>query len=136
YVGASRVMAEVAALIGAVLIGNSIFFLDQTSLFPYVNALPCCIGTALIILSRGSAVSKLFLENKPVVAIGLLSYSLYLVHWPIYVFTRYALTEVSSIPIIVAMSIASLLFAVVSYFCVEKPFRYAASPWHSGLVYK
>ncbi|MDO8344629.1 MAG: acyltransferase family protein [Cellvibrio sp.] len=136
YVNANRLMVEVAALLGIALITYSFFALDQTSLFPYFNALPCCIGTALIILSRGSIVSKVMLENKPVVAIGLLSYSLYLVHWPIYVFTRYVLIDVSSMSIVMAMFVASMVFATISYFCIEKPFRYAATPWRKAWVYK
>lgn len=135
-VAAHRVLVEAAAVLGTALIAYSFFTLDQTSVFPYLNALPCCIGTALIILSRGSIASKLALENKPVVALGLLSYSLYLVHWPVYVFTRYVLIDVSSNAIIAAMFIASLLLASISFFYIERPFRYATSPWHKKWVYK
>lgn len=133
---ANRPVLEFTATLGFTLIAYSFFTLDQSSLFPYVNALPCCLGTALIILSRGSVISRLCFENRMAVAVGLLSYSLYLVHWPIYVFTRYIFIDVSSLTIVVAMFIGSLLLAVISYFYIERPFRYGVSSWHTAWVYK
>lgn len=133
---ANRPTLEFTALLGLALIAYSFFTLDQSSLFPYLNALPCCAGTALVILSRGSVISKLCLENKLAVAIGLLSYSLYLVHWPIYVFARYIFIDVSSVAMISAMFIGSLLLAVISYLYIERPFRYGVSPWHKAWVYR
>jgi peptidoglycan/LPS O-acetylase OafA/YrhL len=133
---ANRSTLEFTALLGLALIAYSFFTLDQSSLFPYLNALPCCAGTALVILSRGSVISKLCLENKLAVAIGLLSYSLYLVHWPIYVFARYIFIDVSSVAMILAMFIGSLLLAVISYFYIERPFRYGVTSWHKNWVYK
>jgi peptidoglycan/LPS O-acetylase OafA/YrhL len=132
----NRPVLEFTALLGLTLIAYSFFTLDQSSLFPYVNALPCCLGTALVILSRGSVLSKLCLENKLAVAIGLLSYSLYLVHWPIYVFARYVFIDVSSVAMVVAMFVGSLLLAVISYLYIERPFRYGVSSWHKAWVYK
>lgn len=131
-----RAILELTALLGFALIGYSFVALDQASLFPYVNALPCCLGAALIILSRGSVLTKLFLENKLAVAIGLLSYSLYLMHWPIYVFARYVFIDVSSVVMIAAMFFASLLLAIISFFYIERPFRYGVTPWYKAWVYK
>ena len=133
---ANRPALEFSALLGLTLIAYSFISLDQSSLFPYFNALPCCLGTALVILSRGSLVSKLCLENRLTVAVGLLSYSLYLVHWPIYVFARYIFIDVSSVVMISAMFIGSLLLAIISYFYIERPFRHGATSWHKSWVYK
>lgn len=133
---ANRPTLEFTALLGMALIAYSFFTLDQSSLFPYLNALPCCAGTALVILSRGSVISKLCLENKLAVAIGLLSYSLYLVHWPIYVFARYVFIDVSSAKMITVMFVGSLLLAAFSYLYIERPFRYGTSSWHKAWVYK
>lgn len=132
----SRPVLEITGALGLALIGYSFITLDQSSLFPYLNALPCCFGAALIILSRGSMISKLCLENKLAVAVGLLSYSLYLVHWPIYVFARYIFIDVSSVAMVAAMFVGSLLLAVISYVYIERPFRYGVSSWHKTGVYK
>lgn len=132
----SRQALEFTAALGLALITYSFITLDQSSVFPYVNALPCCLGTALVILSRGSVMSKLVLENKLAVGVGLLSYSLYLMHWPIYVFARYVLIDVSSVVMITVMFAGSLLLAVISYFYIERPFRYGISPWQKAWVYK
>jgi hypothetical protein len=64
------------------------------------------------------------LSNKLIVWIGLISYSLYLVHWPIIVFYKYhtgknALTGIESAILVTV----SLVVATFMYFCVEKPFR-------------
>ncbi len=79
--------------------------------FPGLSAIAPCLGTALIILSR-SWITRL-LSLGPTVYIGKMSYSIYLWHWPIWVFTRNP-----SITLI-----ASLLIGWLSYELVEKPIR-------------
>ena len=85
---------EWMAAIGLGLILLGVFALDDLDPFPGWNALIPCIGTALIIqaaIGRGADAPRVnrLLASAPLVGVGAISYSLYLVHWPIAAFTRY-----------------------------------------------
>ena len=84
-------LAELCASAGLSMIVASVLFLDEGHAFPGLLALPPCLGTALLIfagMERRPAVTRL-LSTGPAVAVGLISYSLYLWHWPILSFARY-----------------------------------------------
>ena len=86
----NRIYAELCCFLGFVLIGGSLFLLSKTSSFPGINALWPCIGTALLIWAGDSkATFSKILHNRPMQFTGLISYSLYLWHWPIIAFVNY-----------------------------------------------
>ena len=96
---------------------------------PLPPATFACIATAALIWlgTRANPVARL-LGAKPLVATGLLSYSLYLWHWPVYVFGRYFLIgEPTPVPLgaMVALTVA---LATLSWRYVERPFRGHAIP--------
>ena len=75
--------------LGLTFIAYSSLTFDDSYLFPYWFALVPCIGAALVIYSGGHALTNNVINNKLMVGIGLISYSLYLVHWPLIVFFAY-----------------------------------------------
>ena len=78
--------ANILALIGAGLIAWSFVMIDEATSFPGPNALFACIGAALLILPyREPTLVGQALSVPPMRLIGLLSYSLYLWHWPVFV---------------------------------------------------
>lgn len=82
----SRALRETAAAIGlACLIGAVVTFGPETE-FPGVAALLPCFGTAMIIWTGGTARTSVstVLSIRPLVYIGKISFSLYLVHWPVF----------------------------------------------------
>lgn len=94
--------------------------------FPGLSALPPVIGAAIAI-HVGSANEKSFITRilsiKVVVFFGLISYSLYLWHWPIIVYAKFISgLEIPNIiiPILLALSV---LAGYLSYSYIEKPFR-------------
>ena len=119
------VKAELTAALGIGLIAFAVFAYSKFTPFPGLSALPPCVGAALLIYAgthERTRVSQV-LSLRPLVWIGLISYSLYLVHWPIVVFTRYTtLREPTSLQI-AAIIIASLALAALSWRFIEQPFR-------------
>ena len=117
-----------ASAIGLLLILICGFMYGVGTRFPGVAALPPCLGAALIIAAGqtgSSAVGKL-LSLKPVVFIGLISYSLYIWHWPIIVFQRMSMIQTygaSSRNVKCGVLIVSLIVATFSWRYVEVPFR-------------
>ncbi len=118
--------AEVLALLGLGLIIFSIVTFDRTTAFPGLYALVPTLGTAAIILANTHV--KTFVGNLlsfPLfVWVGLISYSLYLWHWPLIVFGRhydgnFVLTPMETIIIL----LLSFIAAYLSYRFVETPFR-------------
>jgi peptidoglycan/LPS O-acetylase OafA/YrhL len=118
----SRRLGELAALGGLILIAAG-FVLVSNKSFPGVAALYPCVGAALVIWPRQmpTASSKWLGYLSP---IGLISYSLYLWHWPVWVLFRiYINGGQPSIPEAAALAVLSILLAVLSYRFVEQPFR-------------
>ncbi len=115
---------EFLSLIALVLILLPAFMLSRGSSFPGINAFWPCLGVALLIFigrESTSLVHKL-LSLKLLVKIGLISYSLYLWHWPIVAFVNYF--EIEKIAIVSLLIIfCSVLLSVLSWKYVEMPFR-------------
>ncbi|MCA1494986.1 acyltransferase family protein [Sinorhizobium alkalisoli] len=93
--------------------------------FPGAYAAVPCLGTALVIYSRceGGLIAG-FLSNPASVFIGRISYSLYLWHWPIIVFSRHAVGHSLTGGWILAVLVASFTVAYLSWRFVEQPARY------------
>lgn len=118
-----RVAREAVSWIGLAAILGAVLLYDETTSFPGLAALPPVLGAAALIhCAPGTLVGRL-LGWRPVVFIGLISYSLYLWHWPIIVFTEYATDAPLAGWRTVAVVVASLVLATLSWRFVERPFR-------------
>ena len=119
----ARGISDVSEAVGVGLIGWSIFNYDSSMSFPGPAALLPTIGTALIIIGggRGHIVSPI-LKFKPVIWLGLISYGLYLWHWPIFVFVRHV-DPLSSRLTMVLASLLAITLSIASYHLLEKPIR-------------
>ena len=86
-----RASREIAGFVGLSFIGAAVFLFSRDTVFPGLAALVPCLGAWLIIYSgaNGPSCVKSILSAQPLVFVGLISYSLYLWHWPILVFSRY-----------------------------------------------
>jgi peptidoglycan/LPS O-acetylase OafA/YrhL len=122
--------AAVAGL-GLVMIAASVFVISRNMPFPGLTALPPCLGTAMVIAAGAAGdnwVSRL-LAWKPVVFVGLISYSLYLWHWPIIVLYHEYLGA-NFLALYQKFLLLPLIFAVsaLSWKFIEQPFRRGPSP--------
>lgn len=116
--------SNILTFIGFLLIGYSIFVFDSSTRFPSLYALAPVIGSLLIILfcSKDHFFGKV-LSVKPFLFIGLISYSLYLWHQPIFAFIR--LRSIAEPPLYLMLmgALFSILLAYISWRFVEQPFR-------------
>jgi peptidoglycan/LPS O-acetylase OafA/YrhL len=123
----SRHWREVAAAVGLLAIVIPAFLYDVNTAFPALAAVPPVLGSALLIHagSSGSSLAGRVLQWRPVVYVGLISYSLYLWHWPLLVFAKYWIDPASLGPWLPVLLLASLLISSGSYHFIERPFRKA-----------
>ncbi len=120
----SKKASEVFGFIGLFLICYSVFAFDEDTPFPSLYTLIPTIGTGLIIIFSTSetAVGR-FLGIKAMVGIGLISYSAYLWHYPIFVFARRASLAEPGTALLLFLSALSILLGFISWRFVESPFR-------------
>lgn len=116
---------RLCAIAGLALIGISLFAINEEMAFPGWVALLPCIGTALVIVSGRDGIPSpiSYLTGRPILHIGLISYSLYLWHWPVIVFWRYFNPDSEGLaPKLLVIGISYLL-AVASFKFIEAPTR-------------
>jgi len=132
-------MRNAATIGGAVLIAYAAIVYTSDTPFPGFGAIAPCAGAALIIWAgdAGSSIVGALLSLRPVVFVGLISYSLYLWHWPVIVSQKMGLlipfgsipwhwaTQALSLRLYDALVEVALSFvlAVLSWRFVERPFR-------------
>ena len=103
------------------------FFLSEANLYPGWWALfPTLAATAIILSGSESIVNKHLLSNPAMVFVGKISYSLYLWHWPLLVFSRLLYPEGSDSILSQTWFIVllSVMMSLLSYYFVENPLRF------------
>ncbi len=118
----SRMAANLCTAAGLALIGCTLAVLNRGSSFPGINALYPCVGTALLIWAGSNGVTSPLLTNRLMVSVGLISYSLYLWHWPILAYLRYINIPIN-LPVGIVALCTSFILAWLSWKYVEQPFR-------------
>ena len=113
---------EAWAGLGLVLVLAPMFFFDRQTAFPGPGALAPVLGAALLIWTGGSTKIGKLLGWRALVRIGLISYSLYLWHWPFVVFAREMVIELT-LTLKISLLVASLLAGFSSWRWVEMPSR-------------
>jgi peptidoglycan/LPS O-acetylase OafA/YrhL len=116
---------NIIGTLGLLIIILAVLFHDNEVQFPGSYALWPVLGSMLLIISgtnSNSKVSEVF-SNKVIVYVGKISYSLYLVHWPINVFAREYFHSSYELEVRFFMFIISFAVASVIFHLVEKPLR-------------
>ncbi|WP_456654758.1 acyltransferase family protein [Bradyrhizobium sp. JR3.5] len=118
----SQRLSAVAIATGVALIAAG-FVLARASAFPGSAALYPCVGAALVIWPRRDEPKLSYWLGK-LRPIGLISYSLYLWHWPVWVLFRHYINNAEPSPFeAIALAGISTVLAVLSFRFIEKPFR-------------
>lgn len=116
--------AAATSTAGVALILFSIFWIDSTMPFPgYVSILPV-LGSFLVLLygGRGWLVHRA-LVSRPMVAIGLISYPLYLWHWPVLTYMHHLGLSTRTLPGITLFAVLTFGLSVLSNRWIETPIR-------------
>lgn len=126
----SRRLRETLAAAGLGLILVAACTFTGATPFPGLNAVLPCVGAALVIYSGIGSItlSGRFLGSPPLVGAGIISYSLYLWHWPLYALTCLWFGRDLSLPALLSVFGASVLLAYLSWRYVEVPFRSRTGP--------
>ncbi len=121
-----RSLASAASLAGIGMLGTAITY-DGLTPFPGFAALLPCVGAALIIAAGegGPSIGGRILSLRPLVWVGLISYSLYLWHWPILVFGRLIANRNLYAAERGSLIVLTFVVAWLSWRFVENPFRNA-----------
>jgi len=120
-------VSKLMPLIGLAIIAASEFIINEKMSFPGYIALLPVLGAAIIVAHDGSDVlGNRILSTKPLVFIGVISYPLYLWHWPLYSFYRSIFSDDPSTQSLVLMIIMALFLATLTYYIIERPIRFGS----------
>ncbi len=125
---AGRRTADVLGVAGIVLIAAAIVFYNAETPFPGLRALAPCLGAAFVIMAGPGTRAGRLLSLRPLVAIGDISYSLYLWHWPFAVFTRLYIQRPLGPVEALLVIFASIAAASATYVWIEKPMKRLDGP--------
>ena len=117
--------SEIPAIGGILCVCYCIFFLSSDIAHPSAWTLFPVLGTVLVILSGSkSVINQLVLTSRPAVWFGLISYPLYLWHWPILSFLHIYFGETPKEIYLLAAVVTSVALAWCTYRLIEQPIRF------------
>ncbi len=113
------------SVLGSVLIVTALMLISKQREFPGVWALLPVLGTALLLYAGPDAiVNRVLLANKALVWIGLISYPLYLWHWPLLAFVHILENQWPNGLLRLLLVFCAFGLAALTYFLVERPLRF------------
>lgn len=118
-------LQEATAFLGITLVIGAMFLLTPELRLPSEYSLPAVVGTVLILVAADNrTIVGRFLSWRPFVEIGLISYSAYLLHQPVFAFARLYLGMEPPVIVAVALLGLTLVLARLSWQLVEEPVRH------------
>ncbi|MBI1354119.1 MAG: acyltransferase family protein [Acidobacteria bacterium] len=123
--------AHAISLAGLLAILISVFAYSAETPFPGYTALPPALGAAAILWAGREGYAGRMLSWGPLVFIGMISYSLYMWHWPLIVFFRLVVLRSVEFQDQVLLFVVSIGLAVLSWRFIEQPFREKTAVWKS-----
>jgi peptidoglycan/LPS O-acetylase OafA/YrhL len=123
--GDGKLFSNVLSFIGFFLLIYGFWRINRELSFPGKWALIPVMGAVLIITAGSQAwVNRIFLSNKLAVWFGLISFPLYLWHWPLLSFARIIESETPSPNVQIVAVVLSVLLAWLTYRLIERPIRF------------
>lgn len=126
-------LIELRAALGLVLVLAPVFLYEPLTPFPGLAAIPPVVGAALLLACEGSFINRRLLSSRVATFFGLISYSLYLWHWPLISIARLVSEAEPSAALRGALCALSIVLAWISYRFIETPFRRTRNPQRISL---
>lgn len=125
--GSAAMLRTACSLLGLGMLAFSLAWINSSMPFPGFRALLPTVGTALLIASGpNTAVARWLLASRPFVWIGMISYPLYLWHWPLLTLARNAYGALDDVER-VGLLAAAVVLAWLTWRLVERPLRSAVN---------
>jgi peptidoglycan/LPS O-acetylase OafA/YrhL len=121
-------IGAIAAIVGAV------YRFSASTPYPGTFTLVPVLAATLLLLTSSSWINRFFLSSRPMVFIGLISYPLYLWHYPLMAYARILWADAVPKGVMIAAVIASAILAWLTYRCVERPIRFSKSRRHGKIA--
>ncbi|GAB7525417.1 acyltransferase family protein [Paraburkholderia sp. 2C] len=119
-------LRELASFVGIALIALSLALYDPDTVFPgWRAALPAGGATLVIAAGPTAWLNRRVLALKPMTYIGLISYPLYLWHWPVLVFLRLSSGDAPTVTMRVAAIGVAFALSALTFSCIEAPARFS-----------
>ena len=120
--------SNLRSTLGLILLIAGLYFIKKSDAFPGWWALLPTLGAALLLSAKPNAwFNRFILSVKPLVWIGVISYPLYLWHWPLLSFAFIMADGVPPTQIRAIAVILAFILAWLTYLLVEKPLRFGGS---------
>jgi peptidoglycan/LPS O-acetylase OafA/YrhL len=117
--------ASASSMLGALLIAFCVFYLDAGRQFPGWWAVLPVLGAVLVLMAGpGAWLNRRLLSTPVMVGIGLISYPLYLWHWPLLTLVRGSLENGDTPAVRLLLVAASFVAAFLTWHLVERPLRF------------
>ncbi|WP_225214209.1 acyltransferase family protein [Comamonas avium] len=131
-----RTLENIFSIFGVFLILLGFYAIDETKKFPGWWAIYPVLGSVFVILAGENAwINRVVLSSKLFVWVGLISFPLYLWHWPLLVFPRIIQGDTPSILVRSLSVVAALILSWVTFKFIEKPMRHGGALKTSILVF-
>lgn len=127
------IFARILADLSLIIVTAMLILLPATIEFPGLVVYLACLATSiLIVIGDKGYLSAALLRHKASVKIGKISYSLYLVHWPLIIYSNELGYQVEGISIVIIL-VVGILLAILSERFIERPFRTPDGLWKTDL---
>jgi peptidoglycan/LPS O-acetylase OafA/YrhL len=125
--GDGKALANALSVIGVILLAFGVFRIKAAFGFPGKWAIVPVLGAVCIISAGPTAwFNRIVLSSRPAVWLGLISFPLYLWHWPLLAFARVMEEGLPSAQIRIAAVVLAVVLAWLTYRLVERPLRFGA----------
>jgi peptidoglycan/LPS O-acetylase OafA/YrhL len=121
-----KTLANFFSFAGLALLIYGFYKIDEEG-FPGAWAIIPVLGAMLIIAGSGAWINRTILSTRIFIWFGVISYPLYLWHWPLFSFARIMKNETPSVAIRVGLIVLSIVLAWLTYKLIESPIRFGAS---------